>query len=87
MRTVGLIIYFFSYGLFKNAVRISDYLLYWKGVGSAGRILGTVRQKVKKVRKIGYLVSQRRFEPPEYQSQALPLRQAYSDLEMVQYES
>lgn len=82
--TVGFVIYLFSYGLFKNAVRVSDYLLSWKSVGSAGRISGTVHRKLRKVRKIGCPVSQRRFEPPEYESQALPPTQAYSDLEMIQ---
>jgi hypothetical protein len=73
-----------SYGLFKNVVRVSDYLLSWKGVGSAGRISCTVHQEVRTVLKIGYPVSQRKFEPPEQESQALPPTQACSDLEMIQ---
>ena len=67
----------FSYGLFKNAVRVS-------GVGSAGRISATVHQELRKVRKVRYPVSQRRFEPPDYESQAWPATQANSDLEMIQ---
>jgi len=84
VRIVGFVICLFTCGLFKNAICVSDDLLSWKGVVSAGRISGTVHQELRKVRKIGYPVSQRSFEPLEYESEALPPTQAYSDLEMVQ---
>jgi hypothetical protein len=51
VRTVDFVNYLFSYGLIKNSIRVSDYLLSWKGVGSAGRISGTVHQEVRQVLK------------------------------------